>query len=207
MKNSVSLLNASCLGAAMVEVMVGSAIATILAAGMMTGIITLQRSFSASNHHAKSQIEQARLMNYVSRDLRRALKVQVDTYQGAKRITMEVPDYYQVDGSGKLVPKDPVIKNGGIEYGNAAAPVVVSYYKSGSSIYRSVQGGPTINGGTTVIASDVNDFVPDYTDQGKQVVGVSVSFVPRFQISPKETSSLRAGTTVYATTLLRNKRQ
>lgn len=207
MNSKTQSLRSACRGVAIVETMVASAVTAVIAAGMMTGIVTLQRSFSASHHHAKSQIEQARLMNYISRDLRRALKVDVDTFQGSKRITMSVPDYYRIDGTGKLVPQDPVIKNGGIEYGNAAAPVIVRYYKSGSSIFRSVEGGPTINGGTTVIASNVDDFVPDYKDEGKQVVGVSVSFVPKFQISPKEVSSLRAGTTVYATTLLRNKRQ
>jgi hypothetical protein len=174
---------------------------------MLTAIVSLQRSFRATSHHAKSQIEQSRLVNYIARDLRRALRVEVDTFEGAKRITMKVPDYYTLDPSGRSVPRDPVIRNGGIDYGDPTAPVAISYYKSGSAIYRKVEGGPATGAGTTVLASDVQDFVPDYSDDGKQIIGVSISFQPKFQLSPAHASSLRAGTTVYATTLLRNKRQ
>ena len=57
-----------------------------------------------------------------------------------------------------------------------------------------------------VLATDVEQFVFDFTDSGEQAIGVSVSFVPRFQFSPSSSQSLRDGTTVFSTTLLRNKR-
>jgi type II secretory pathway component PulJ len=194
-------------GVVMTEVLIGSAISAVIAAGMLTAIVTLQRSFRASAHHAKSQIEQARLVNYIARDLRRALRVDVDTFEGSKRITMKVPDYYTVNSVGQTVPRDPAIRNGGIDYGDPTAPVAISYYKSGPTIYRKVEGGPASGAGTTILASEVEDFVPDYSDDGKQIVGVSISFQPKFQLNPAHASGLRAGTTVYATTLLRNKRQ
>ena len=96
--------------------------------------------------------------------------------------------------------RDPVIAGGSIIYGDKDNPVRIAYYKSGSVIYRSVNDVPT------PLATDVEDFVPSYTDDGKQVVGVSVSFVPRFQLNQRDVSALRLGTAAYAKTLLRNKR-
>ena len=141
-------------------------------------------------------MEQARLLDYVCRDLRRALTVSVDTFEGAQRIKITIPDFYATDGT----PRDPVIANGTVYYGDRANPVRVAYYKTGSVIYRSVNDVPY------PLATDVEDFVPSFTDDGKQVVGVSVSFVPRFQLNQRDVSSLRLGTAAHAKTLLRNKR-
>jgi hypothetical protein len=188
-------------GAVLSEMLIGSGLTALLAAGMLIGIVTIHRSFQAAQHHVKSQVEQARLLNYISRDLRRALTVKVDTFEGSQRITMSIPDFYTIDpATGREVPREPVIRGGGVDYGDPSNPVSISYYKSGSVIYRSVDGQPS------PLATDVNDFEPTYTDSGKQIVGVSVSFVPKFQLSATNVSGLRAGTSTYATTLLRNKR-
>ena len=184
-------------GLTMTELLMASAVTCVIAAGMALGMSALQHSFVASDHHAKSQLEQARLMDYISRDLRRATSVSVDDYEGAQRITMAIPDYYDAAG----LPRDPVIAGSGVTYGNAALPVRISYYKSGRNLFRSVNDRPM------VLASEVQDFVPSYTDNGEQIVGLSVSFVPKFQINQRDVSSLRTGTTTYCTTLLRNKRK
>jgi hypothetical protein len=184
-------------GVTMVELVVSTAVTSLLAAGMMVGVVTVQRSSKAAQHHAKSQVEQTRLLDYVCRDLRRALTVSVDTFEGAQRIKITITDFYAADGK----PRDPVIANGSVYYGDKSNPVRVAYYKSGSTIYRSVNDVPS------PLAVDVEDFVPSFTDDGKQVVGVSVSFVPRFQLNQRDVSSLRLGTATYAKTLLRNKRE
>ena len=75
---------------------------------------------------------------YVCRDLRRALTVAVDTHNGAQRIKITIPDFYETDGT----PRDPVIAGGSVFYGDKANPVRVAYYKSGSVIYRSVNDVP-----------------------------------------------------------------
>lgn len=191
-KNKFSSLR----GVSIVELVVSTAVTSLLAAGMLVGIVTVQRSAKAAQHHAKSQVEQSRLLDYVCRDLRRALTVMVDTHEGTQRIQITIPDFYDTDGQ----PRDPVISSGSVFYGDRANPVRVAYYKSGSVIYRSVNDIPY------PLATDVEDFVPSFTDDGKQVVGVSVSFVPRFQLNQRDVSSLRLGTAAYAKTLLRNKR-
>jgi hypothetical protein len=196
----------------MTEVLIAAAVTSILAAGMFTGISTLSRSFQASKHHAKSQVEQGRLLSYIARDLRRAFTVKIDEFQGSQRLTVTIPDFY--DDANK--PRDPRIKNDEIEYGDpvlgTADPVTVCFYKQGSSIFRSVKriaratGAPVETETVATLATDVEDFQPGFTDDGKQSVGVSVSFVPRFRLNPDNISQLRAGSAIYATTLLRNKR-
>ena len=197
---------------ALTEILVASALTSVLAAAMLTGVTTLQRSFRAAQHHARSQTEQTRLLGYISRDLRRALTVAVDSFEGCERLSLTIPDYYDNDHK----PRDPRIKNDAIEYGDPAVgagePIRVSFYKSGSTIFRSVKrvkreaGIATDQVTVTALATDVQDFVPDFTDDGRQAVGVSISFIPKFQFLPIETAALRAGTAIYATTLLRNRR-
>lgn len=205
-------LFASFRGTVLAEILVACAVTSVLAAAMLTGITTLQRSFRAAHHHAKSQVEQTRLLNYIARDLRRAETVNVGTFAGSERLTLTIPDYY--DNENK--PRDPKIKNDAIEYGDPTLampdPVIVRFYKSGSTLLRSVKrirrtgGVPAESEVTTALATDVQDFTSDFTDNGKQSVGVSISFIPKFQINPDNISALRAGSAIYATTLLRNKR-
>jgi prepilin-type N-terminal cleavage/methylation domain-containing protein len=199
-------------GMTLTEVMIAAAVTAILAAGMLTGISTLRRSFQAAQHHAKSQVEQGRLLGYIARDLRRATSVKIEEAGGAQRLTVTMPDFY--DGANK--PRDPRIKDDEIEYADAvtdaADPVRVSFYKEGATIFRSVKRTSRETGlaveqeSVTALATDVGDFLPNFTDDGKQSIGVSISFIPRFQLNPENVSDLRSGTAVYATTLLRNKR-
>jgi type II secretory pathway component PulJ len=178
------------------ELTVSTAILSLVTATLLVGISTIQRTFRASQHHAKSQIEQARLIDYVARDLRRALTVSVDTFEGSERLNAAIPDYYKADGT----PNDPVIAGRTVNYGNAANPVKVSYYKSGSNIFRKV------NNTISPLVSDVQDFNLDFTDGGQQTVAISVTFLPKFRLAGGSTADIRGATTASATILLRNKR-
>lgn len=175
--------------------LVSTAITATVAGGMLTAVVAIQKSTSASYHHIRSQIQQARLVDYIARDLRRALTVQVGTNQSGETLNMTIPDYYSSSG----MPNDPVISNGGIVYGNSTG-IPVRYFKSGSEVIRSA------NGINEVLATDVQGFKFDYTDNGEQAISVSISFVPRFQFGSTTSDALRDSTTTYATTLLRNKR-
>lgn len=175
--------------------LVSTAITATVAGGMLTAVVAIQKSTSASYHHIRSQIQQARLIDYIARDLRRALTVQVGSSQSGETLNITIPDYYDASGS----PRDPVIANGGIVYGSSSG-VPVSYFKSGGEVIRRA------NGKNEVLATDVQEFKFDYTDNGEQAVSVSISFVPRFQFRNTNSEALRDSTTTFATTLLRNKR-
>lgn len=179
------------------DLIVSTAITAVLAAGMMVTITTLQKSSAASHHYAESQIRQARILDYVARDLRRALSVAVDSTTGGERITITIPDYYDADRR----PRDPLIVGGSIAYGSAGAAIPVSYYRRAGTFYRNV------NGTETALASDVADFDADFADSGKQTVSVTITFVPRYRFSDGPTNTLREGSAAAVTTLLRNQRK
>lgn len=162
---------------------------------MLLGIVSLQRSFRAASHHARTQVQQARLIDYIARDLRRAITVEIDQFHGAERLKLTIPDFYNPDGTAK----DPVIKAGKIQYGENPQSVQVAYYQIGATVFRSE------NDEVERVVTDAPNALVDYTDRGQQV-DVMVSFVPEFQLNARDVSGLRLGTAVYSTTLLRNKR-
>jgi hypothetical protein len=174
---------------------VSAGITSLLAAGMFTAVTAVQKSTAATNHHMRSQIQQARLLDYISRDLRRALTVNVAAKDGEETLKLTIPDFYDAAGS----PREPVITKGNIVYGDAAG-VQVSYVKKGNQVLRRFREKED------VLAVDVQDFHLDFTDDGKQTIAVSINFVPRYQFTAKNAESVREGTTTYTTTLLRNKR-
>lgn len=177
-------------GWTLAEVMVATAIVSMMTAGLVTGTITIQRSFVASRHHIDAQAQQMRLMDYMTLDLRRALTV--DAGNGV--LTLTIPDYYDADGA----PREPRITGSRAAYG--PTPLTVSYYQSGKTIYRCV--------GTKIVplANDVADFQLTFQDLG-QSIQVGVTFLPKFQFAGRNTENVRIGTATYTNTLLRNKRQ
>lgn len=178
------------------ELTVAAAILSLLVGSLMISVVTLQRSFAASQEHAKSQLEQARFLDYVGRDLRRALAV----FPEETRISMTIPEFYNKYDNTRPTPNPltPTIRRGYADYG--PNPRVIRYYKKGSTLVR------RDHGVETVIATDVADFQLKFEKEtGQQVVNVSVTFVPRFQIAANA-DAVRQGTTASADFLLRNKR-
>jgi hypothetical protein len=173
------------------EIVMTAAISVVLSAVLIVGAITIQRNFQASARYSRSQAMQARLLDYIALDLRRAITVNTAT---AGSISMTMPDYFTAAGE----PRDPAIRYGRIIYGDVATPVTVQYFKQGANVIR--RQGTT----DTTIANEVEDFQIAVQDEG-QVIEVNVSFVPTFQRSPN--NAARDGTKSYIRTLLRNKRQ
>ncbi len=178
-------------GWTLAELMVAMAITSVMTAGLITGAITIQRSYMASRHHMDSQAQQMRLMDYMGLDLRRALSVQT----AASQISITIPDYYDEAGEAR----DPQISGGLAMYG--PSPIAISYYRDGSTIYRK-EGAKVLP-----LASNVADFELTFLDAG-QSIQVGVTFLPKFQFSGvRNANSVRLGTATYTNTLLRNKRQ
>src|ERR1041384_7512745 len=96
---SLTSLRSKIRGFTISELLVAGAVSVGVAAGMYTAVSALQRTSAASLHHTRSQIQQARLLDYMARDLRAALTVNVDTFQGTERLNMTLPDYYDSAGT------------------------------------------------------------------------------------------------------------
>jgi type II secretory pathway pseudopilin PulG len=190
-------------GATLVEVVVAAAIIVILSAILAVGLVTVQRTFAASEHHAQSQTAQIRIVDYIARDLRRALTVTARA--GGTGLDLTIPDYYVSSDTRNVTPRDPQITaKGDVVYGTRSIPI--SYYERTDArgnhlVCRSYDGVETI------LATDVERFelaLPEGLNG--DVITVSVSFVPRFQMSSSARQKMRDGTTVFTSTLLRNKR-
>jgi len=189
-------------GTTLVEVVIASAITVTLSGILAVGLITVQRTFAASEHHANSQTAQIRIVDYIARDLRRALTV---TQRAGNGLDLTIPDYYTSSDPRIATPRDPhITTSGDVVYGTRSIPV--SYYertdaKGNHLVCRSYDGVETI------LATDVERFelaLP--AGLNGDVITVSVSFVPRFQMSSAARENMRDGTSVFNSTLLRNKR-
>ena len=178
----------------LIEVLIGVSIGTMALAAVVSGSIAIQRCFVAAEDFATGKTDQARLVDYLALDLRRAHSVTIGN-DGTTIMTVKIPDYY--DAAGK--PRDPTITNYVASYGDPAKPVTIVYRKVGSSIFRQENAKPARE-----IAANVQDFKPLLQDLGK-VVKTEVTFAPRFQRNA--TDAARTATSVYNTTLLRNKRK
>src|SRR5688572_734726 len=126
-------------GFSLPELLVSATLIAVIAAGLLTTLTALQKSASASQHHATSQLSQARIMDYISRDLRRALSVVVDSTEGGERLTVTIPEYRGSDG----MPRDPAIIGDSVSYGSAGSSITVTYYRRAGVFYRSVNGVET----------------------------------------------------------------
>lgn len=181
-------------GLTLVEILISTAISGTLMAVLFSAAISMQRSFIATEDYAVAKTDQARLSDYIALDLRRALALTPGT-DGSTIMTVKIPDYY--NGEGK--PRTPTITRYVANYGDPALPVTVVYKKIGSSIYRQQNTDPARE-----IASNVEDFQLTVADLGK-VVKTQITFAPRFSRVPS--TAARTATTVFSTTLLRNKRK
>ena len=176
-------------GWTLTELLLATSISTMLSAGLITAIISLQKSFLASRYHIVAQSEQMLLLDYMGLDLRRALSVTTS----ATELTITIPDYYGTNGA----PRDPQIQGSQAAYG--PTPKTIRYYKTGSIIYRNEGGVPS------VLATNVSDFQMTFQDLG-QSINVTITFVPKYQLWGQKINDRRASTTTYTSTLLRNKR-
>jgi prepilin-type N-terminal cleavage/methylation domain-containing protein len=177
-------------GFTLAEVLIASSLFSIMTAALFALSLSVQKTFRGCSTQMRSQAEQIRILDHMALDLRRAVAVTA----APTRLLVKIPNYY--DGAGK--PKDPILRNGRVEYDATNSTIDISYYKQGSAIYRESAGR------REMIGSDVEDFDINIADVGRSV-NVALSFQPRFHFS-NSPRGYREGTSTYTTTLLRNRR-
>ena len=177
-------------GFTLVEVMVASAIYSVLLAALAGGAVALQRSFSATEKYSKSVSDQLRILDYVARDVRRSSAVTLT--QNSKRLDLTLPDQYANAAPSRNF-RTPSVSMTAVTYG--VTPVGVSYYLSGSNCIREE------NGVAKVIATDVASFQLTFDNSDPSVVATTITFVPKYQM--KETAASRSGSTLTSRATLR----
>jgi hypothetical protein len=194
----------------LVEVMVTLGISSVALGAILTSSTSLQKSFNAIDTYFGTHMQQIRIVDYLSRDVKRGLIV--TTSADLQTVTIAVPNYIIQAGDPEAVanpaligtPRTPTVSYtpSGLQvnYGNTTSNVVYSI--SGTAILR------TENGAVTTIASSTDQLVPQTTDvelANTEYAKTSITFQPIFNSGGSAAS--RSGTTVYSTAYLRNKRR
>src|SRR5687768_13587907 len=122
----------------LIEIMIGAAIGAMALAAVLSGSVAIQKCFVAAEDFATGKTDQARLLDYLALDLRRAHTVNIPPPGGEVIMTVKIPDYYDAAGQ----PRTPTITNYVVNYGDPAQPVTIVYRKIGASIFRQENAKP-----------------------------------------------------------------
>ena len=190
--------------------MIGLSVSSLIAAAAITASVGLQKSFNAVDNFFATQMQQIRIIDYLSRDVNRGLSV--TTSVDLQSVTVNVPNYLIKAGDAEAVanpaligtPRTPTIANtpSGMQVNYTSTPTTVVYQINGMSIVR------IENGVLTTIASSTDQLVPQTTDvelSNTEYTNSTVTFLPVF--TSNGVAAERTGTTLCTTAYLRNKRR
>jgi len=208
-------------GFTLVELMIAIASGSILLDALLAASVALQRSYVAVEAYAIAEGDQLRVQDYIAMDCRRATNITIDNGSwsnsggawawvpnvgGTQTLMITLPAFYDSASKAPVAPFFDV--NGKLQYGSGgvADTTTISYYKSGSTFVRQVGSDPTAAKpfGITAIANNVSTFSVTPLDQSATngTVSCAITFAPSFTRLPGPGPI--AGTTVYASTFLRN---
>ena len=192
------------------EMSIALAAGSVIFGATLTSSTSLQKSFNALDNYFGTHMQQIRIIDYLSRDVKRGLIV--TTSADLQTVTVTVPNYIIQAGDPEAIinpaligtPRTPTMaytpSGWQVNYGTATS--TVTYSINGMSILR------TENGTVTTIASSTDQLVPLTTDvelANTEYTKTSITFQPIFTSGGAPAS--RSGTTVYSTAYLRNKRR
>lgn len=138
-------------GFTLAEVMIASALTSIVLGGLMTASMAIQRSLSANDQLSRAQSDILRVADYMSRDIRNSTSVNT-TATSSVLLTVTMGDYYDRKGTPNNVADDvanpPALGRTGATYGTS--PVTIRYLRSGTRIGREVS---RVDGGATTVTT------------------------------------------------------
>jgi len=206
----MKLKTSSRLAFTLAEMMIALSASSVLLGATLTSSTSLQKSLNAIDTYFATHMQQIRIVDYLSRDVKRGLVV--TTSADLQTVTITVPNYIIQAGDPEALanpdlvgtPRTPTMtytpSGWQVNYGAATSTVVYSI--NGMSILR------TENGTVTTIASSTDQLVPQTTDvelANTEYAKTSITFRPIF--TSGNAVAERTGTTVYSTAYLRNKRR
>jgi Tfp pilus assembly protein PilW len=179
----------------LVETLVGAAIGSMILAALLLGSVALLRTFKAVEDYSDASIDQARILDYIARDVRRATTVNL--LQNPTRLALTVPDQYASTSKTDRTFRSPTPATAGVVYGSGTVNVV--FFLSGKNFIRQESGVDS------VIATNVTDFAPvfDLSDPNGKTVKTTITFAAIFRINPA--TAPRAPTSMTNRVFLRNK--
>jgi prepilin-type N-terminal cleavage/methylation domain-containing protein len=198
-------------GFTLMELLISLAVSSMMFAAIMSAGTASMRSLAVADDYSYQSNEELRAMDYIARDLRRALTVTIAA--DGKSLSLTLPDYYSSydsQGNPDGVPVTPTIANGAAVYGNADTPLLVAYEVvpvvdagTGAELYRQLVRTQTIQStaavSTLVICTNVTNFSLAKV-QLTTTVTYSITFDPRYQAV---SDVLNAATTLSGTVAVR----
>jgi prepilin-type N-terminal cleavage/methylation domain-containing protein len=195
-------------GFTLAEIMMAMAIAVVIFAAIITASLAMQKSFNAVDHFFATHIQQVRIIDYLNRDVKRALIV--TTSVNHQTVTLTIPKYIIQSGDAEAVSNPSLVgamrsptlstTTSLVNYGTTTSTVVYSI--NGASILR------TEDGVVTTVASSTDQLVPSTTDTdltNTEYTTMAITFQPIF--TSGNVADERTGTTVFSLAYLRNKRR
>jgi prepilin-type N-terminal cleavage/methylation domain-containing protein len=141
------------------EMMIATAISSVTLAATLIASVSLQKSFSAVDNYFATQIQQIRIVDYLSRDVK--CSYIVTSTSSPQTVTCTIPNYIQADGT-RSNPTLATNGNGGtiVDYGKTA-------YNE-----RTVSDVVTTSGSATLTSPPPGDFTS--SDVGKSIAGTGI---------------------------------
>ena len=218
-------LRTSCRAFTLVEVMIAATMLGIVLVAALFGVVSLQKSYVATEEYATGLADQMRLLDFLAQDLRRAAAPPAMDADG-QGVHITVPDYYRFNASDPqhLFPivNDAQVNSDGTAavYCDPAAPSVTTqtivYRFAAGSITRLDPWAPLVAGSSTngsyvspgpvTIASNMDAFptlTADPTDSTGATLRYNVTFHSIFQ--PLATANQTNAITLHNVTFVRSK--
>lgn len=180
----------------LVEVIVSTALITMIFGALVTAAVFVQRSVNAGQLYAQRQAQQLQVSDYLARDLRNAKSVSSSgSVSSARNITIKVPDCY--DENGNL--REPELDGkGGVKYGTTMKTVVYTFQNG--SIRRTSDlphDEPSL-----LLAEGLEDFDVQFISEDR-TIEMAMTFQPQFSYNDGG-PSIRDGTIAVSKTMRRN---
>jgi len=138
------------------ETTIAMGIASFMLLALLTASIALQKSLNAVDNYFTTQIQQIRIVEYLSRDVKRSYVV--TSASSPQKVTCTIPDYY--------------ISQGGDPYAKRRDPTVTMNDNGVMTVnYRGVSDGIIISGSPT-LTSVTAGFTS--ADVGKALIGTGI---------------------------------
>ena len=148
-------------GFTLIEMMLAVSIGSLMLAATVAASICLQRSFSAVDNYFASHLQQVRIIDYLSRDVRRSYIVTTST--DLRTVTCIIPNYLVDNGSNQPTRATPTLSLVGNK-------VVANYQASSVNNVTTTQASTTIScPGLALVSSHFSN-----ANVGQSVVGTGI---------------------------------
>jgi prepilin-type N-terminal cleavage/methylation domain-containing protein len=197
-------------GFTLAEIMTAMAIAVVIFAAILTATLAMQKTFNAVDNYFATHVQQVRIIDYLNRDVKRALICTTSANQ--QTVTLTIPKYIIQSGDAEAVSNPSLV--GAMRsptISSTTSGVLVNYGTTTSTVVYSINGASilrTEDGVVTTIASSTDQLVPSTIDTdlaNTEYTTMAVTFQPIF--TSGNTTAERTGTTVFSLAYLRNKRR